>query len=185
MANKLVFRLKEENDIKYEDGKFSVEKNGIWLTLYTDSLTCDLCKVADDVSELNYDNIMEILKPTNLNSLLYTNLSEYEIEEIESVLMFSEGYYLSISDDMIYIKKLNEEETKEYIKSFEEKLKTAISKYGDENVDIILDTDTSLYNIMYHSKNNSFAYCEGFASDYITSKVAQELSDKYCCGYCD
>ena len=185
MANKLVFRLKEENNIKYEDGKFSVKRNGIWLTAHTDSLSCDLCKVADNISELNYDNMMEILKPTNINSLLCKNLSEYELEEIESVLRFSDRYYLSISGNIIHIEKLNEEEIKEYINSFEEQLKKAINQHGEDHVDIVLDTDTFLYKIMYHSGNNSFACCEGFDSNYIPAKTIMELTDKYGCGYSD
>lgn len=184
MANKLVFRLKEERNIKYKEGKFSVEENGIWLTANTDSLSCDLCKVANNISELSYDDLIEMLKPTNLYSLLYKNLSEYEIEEIESVLMSSKEYYLSLSDELIHIKKLSEEEIKEYINSFEEQLKKAINEYGEDHIDIVLNTETFSYEIMYHSNNNSFGCCEGFDSNYIPIRTIIELKDKYGCGYC-
>lgn len=184
MGNRIKFMLKEENDIVLNDGVFKGVSNGIWLTMHTDLISINVCQIAEEVSELKYDEIMDMINPFNIDTLLYKNLSSVEFDEVDYLLKNSNEYYLYLSDNIITIRKPTEGEIEEYKTEFENTLYKAISEYGSDNIDIVYDEDSHLIEIMYCSKHNSFGACErSFSPNYINEEFIDSMRYKYDCGY--
>jgi len=70
------------------------------------------------------------------------------------------------------------------INRLEKQLIIAISKYGEENIDIVLNADKSVFEIMYHSEHNSFSCSDEFSTQYISQSFIDTLCNKYDCGCC-
>lgn len=179
MSNKLVFELIQENKINYTEGVFSTENEGIWLKAKTDGMDVYLTYMGDDVKKLNFQSILDTIHPTNIHSLIYSNLSDIETEEIYTIYKMSSEYYLKLGETEVIINSLTEEEKNVYINKFKSDVSDAVKKYGSENVCISLNWDTYQYTIECNSTYDSYAM------DIISKTHIIELVKQLGCSYSD
>ncbi|MBQ3423488.1 MAG: hypothetical protein IJH34_17930, partial [Romboutsia sp.] len=67
-------------------------------------------------------------------------------------------------------------------------LKEAISRYGTEHVDIIVDynnEDKPMINIMYHSRHNSFGISKSYNIDDLNLDILEDICDDLDIGFCN
>ena len=65
-------------------------------------------------------------------------------------------------------------------------LKEAISKYGTEHIDLIVDynnKDEEIARILYHSSSNSFGIGDSYSIRYLDLEELEDLCDKLDIGF--
>lgn len=75
-------------------------------------------------------------------------------------------------------------------KDFEEQLINALRQYSSDNIDIVFESETNEYLIIYHSRHDSFPIFTVKKSNLIVSNGVSvwswmvDLANKYNVGYC-
>lgn len=179
MSNKLTFELIQENKINYTGEGFYTENEGIWLKAKTDGMDVYLIHMGNTVEDLNLQNILDTIHPTNIHSLIYSNLSDIETEEIYTIYKMTSEYYLKLGQTEIVINNLTKEEKNAYINKFKEDVLDAVKKHGSENVCITLNWDIYQYIIECDSSYDSYAI------DIVSKTHIMELVEQLGCSYSD
>lgn len=179
MSNKLVFELVQENKINYTEDGFYTVNEGIWLKANTDGMNVYLTYMGNTIEDLNLKAVLDMIHPTNIHSLIYSNLSDIETEEIYSIYKMSSEYYLKLGETEFTINSLTKEEESEYISKFKADVLDAVQKHGNENVCIEFNWDIYQYTIECDSSYDSYAM------DIISKKDIMELVEELGCNYSD
>lgn len=185
MARNVVFGLKRESELVLEDNKFVEKDTIIWLTVTCRCETYYLRELGNDLEKINVEEVLKLIGPKSVYSLINKELTEYEIRNIEDILNSCKSYYFNVGEGAIEIKKMSDEEVVKHIDDFKIELEKAVLKYGEDNVDIVFDEISNSYSVMYHSKHDSFGCSEEYSAKYITDLIIKEMVDKFDCGYCE
>lgn len=185
MAKNVVFGLKKESELGFKDGKLIEKDIEIWLTVTARCRTSYVKMFEYNTEDIKIDDILELISPKSVYSLINKNLDEEEIKNVEGLLDLSKSYFLNIGEEVIEINKMTDEEIREHINDFKIELEKAVLKYGEDNVDIVFDEISDSYSVMYHSKHDSFGCSEDYSAKYITDLIIKEMVDKFDCGYCE
>ena len=73
----------------------------------------------------------------------------------------------------------------EKIKMIKNAVENALSKYDEENVDIVKDEENGMVDIIYHSRHNSFPIVRDVcSSDGLSESDIDKIANYYDIGYC-